>query len=220
MRTAESLAQRIYRHPALRFDSGRPCVIQIRLGGAKGLLMLMSQEQHRLHAGKEVVLRDSMVKALSKPAHASDPSLFQVDVVRCESLRIGTYLSSEPMMAMSHNGVPHSAFLNLRMQSLDEIRNAFLPRPHSDEEPEEVTNRLVASCYRQGGVGAERRKREAAVKGRSAKVLGLRRTSEDPDLAKEDEQGDEMIESWERFAVDPVSGQPGSIAEAWVKLER
>ena len=184
----------------------------MRIGGAKGLLSLISPDQARLYKGKEVVLRESMIKSIPAPRHADDPSLLTLDVLRCDSLRLGTVLSSEGIIAMVHGGVPFSTFLRMGEQSLDELRAAFLPHPLEEEHADDVVRRIVTSCYRRGGVGTERRKRQMSAEGKSTRVAGLSLSNLDGDAASDDD-GTAAIASSERFDVDPVSGQSGSIAE-------
>ncbi|WVQ93483.1 hypothetical protein IAU59_000557 [Kwoniella sp. CBS 9459] len=211
---SEGLAQRVFSCHNLQFTRGRPTVIQMRIGGSKGLLALMSPSQSAGHPGKDVLLRDSMVKAISAPELANDPSLLIIDVLCCESLKIGTALPSEAIIAMVHNGVPPSVFLQMAQDGLESLREAFNPHPLEGEESEDVKHRLLASCFRHGGVGLDRRKREARSKGQSAKVAGLiHRWATDE--GEDDESTDPLVVGAnERFDVDPVSGQPGGIAEA------
>nr|XP_031858493.1 uncharacterized protein CI109_006138 [Kwoniella shandongensis]KAA5525565.1 hypothetical protein CI109_006138 [Kwoniella shandongensis] len=189
--------------------------VQMRLGGSKGLLALMSPSQAAQYPGKEVVLRESMVKALPAPEYLDDPSLYVVEVLRCESLRIGTTLSSEAIIAMAHGGVPSSVFLKLAEDGLNALRDDFLQRPHEEESDIDVLVRIHAACYRRGGVGTDRKKRIARAEGRSARVAGLTK-SWSKDEVEEGEDGDDPMEvsASERFDVDPISGQPGGIAES------
>lgn len=172
----------------------------------------MNDAQELQYAGKLVVLRDSMVKALSAQGFAHDRSLLTVDVLRYGYLRIGTTLSSETIIGMRHGGVTAETFLNMAKKGLEELKNALLPTPLLGEKKEDVACRLVSSCYRYGGVGGERRKRAATQDGLSTRTMGLAdRISEDDDAKDE---GGGLIHESEQYGVDPVSGQPGSIAEA------
>ncbi|WVF65849.1 hypothetical protein IAT40_000586 [Kwoniella sp. CBS 6097] len=211
---SESLAQRIFSSRNLQFTRGRPTVIQMRLGGSKGLLALMSPSQAAAYPGKEVLLRDSMVKAISAPDFANDPSLHIVDILCYESLKIGTTLPSEAIICMVHNGVPPAAFIKMAEDGFDSLRDAFDPHSLEGEESEDVNHRLLASCFRLGGVGLDRKKREARSKGQSAKVAGLVKRWAADDADDEDVMDPLVVAPGERFDVDPISGQPGGIAEA------
>jgi hypothetical protein len=59
---ADDLARRLMLHPSFKHLTSRPCVVQVRIRGAKGLLAIMGPEQEQEYAGMDVVLRDSMVK--------------------------------------------------------------------------------------------------------------------------------------------------------------
>jgi len=208
---AQSLARR------LRPDGSGPplCAVQIRLGGAKGMLAVMSDDQERLHAGRDVILRDSMIKALPDWRFADDPSLLTVDVVRFDGLRIGTSLSSEPIVVLHDRGVPADTLLRMGAESLDTLRGAFLPEPTQGERAEHVLVRLVNSCFRQGGVGVGRKRRQYAAEGSSGRVAGLahehhRKVRED---IVQHEDSDVLISASEQYEIDPVNKQPGSLAE-------
>lgn len=206
---ADSLARRLRRDP----NDIRPCVVQIRLGGSKGLLTLMGPSQHERYPGKDVVLRDSMVKALSAQQYSSDPSLLTVDVVRYGYLRVGTTLSSETIVGMHHNGVPAKTFIYMTTEGLDELKDAFVPTAQEGESREDVLCRLVTSCYRFGGIDTERKKRACAEEGVSLRAMGLSDRRDVEEDTKDDGPG-ELIHESEQYGIDPVSGQPGSIAEA------
>jgi hypothetical protein len=145
----------------------------MRLGGSKGLLTLMSAAEQEEYKGKHVVLRHSMVKSFPHPEFASDPSLFVLDILKADPIKVGANLSSEPLIVMEHNGVPRDTICSLAQRTLNELRDTFRPTPHDGETAHDVAERLIASTWRWGGVGSDRKRREAAAKGRSAKVTGL-----------------------------------------------
>ncbi|KAK8861624.1 hypothetical protein IAR55_002447 [Kwoniella newhampshirensis] len=211
---SESLALRIFRHPSLQLTTGRPSVVQMRLGGSKGLLAIMSPAQAVQYPGKEVILRESMVKALSAPPYIDDPSLHFVDVLRCDSLRIGTTLSSEAIIAMAHGGVPSSVFLKMAEDGLNALRDDFLPRRLVGETEDDVLVRIHAACFRRGGVGTDRKKRLARAQGLSARVAGVVKSRSEEGQDEDDAEDYMTVTPSKRFDVDPVSGQPGGIAES------
>ncbi|WVR03757.1 hypothetical protein IAU60_000752 [Kwoniella sp. DSM 27419] len=219
---SEALALRIRHSPHLDLPRGRPSAIQMRIGGSKGLLALMTPEQEQQHPGKEVVLRESMVKSFSAEEYRDDPSLLTIDLVCADSLRIGTSLSAEPIIAMAHNGVPLLAFKSMMRTSCDALRDAFLPIPlvEQGETEHDVLRRIYESCYHLGGVGTERKKREYRTRGQSTRVAGLtaKWATEDPE--------DEIVEPEDLSVVDDaassgkilVSGQPDRVAEALLEM--
>lgn len=182
----------------------------------------MSPAQHEEYAGKEVILRDSMIKALPAERFEDDPSLLTIDVVSFGYLRIGGSLSSEAIIVMTHNGVPPSVFLGFAARGLDELQTAFLPVAGNGESEDDVLPRLAKSCFHQGGVGAERKKGEYIARGFSTKVAGLtldHQKRQDTEGEAGDGDAPGVIDASEQYAVDPVSGQPGSIAERYVCRE-
>jgi len=212
--TALSLARRLCR----KTGDIPPTVVQMRLGGAKGLLCLMSPQQHEQYVGKEVILRDSMIKAVSTERYTSDPSVLTVDVVSFGYLQIGASLSQEAIVIMVHNGIPPSVFLELSKRGLDELEMAFSPAAVVSETEDDVLSRIATACFRQGGVGKDRRSADCIARGSSAKVAGLAmdRPKSGIDVDKIDEDNIGLIDTSEQYSVDPVSGQPGSIAERCV----
>jgi len=84
---------------------------QIRMGGAKGVVAL----DPRL-SGRQVVLRDSMVKFES--------GNLELDLLNHSEFRSG-YLNRQIIMLLSSLGIPDSSFEELLMEMLIEIENNF-----------------------------------------------------------------------------------------------
>ncbi|WWC68587.1 uncharacterized protein I206_102517 [Kwoniella pini CBS 10737] len=212
---SESLAQRIFRCPSLTFSNGRPSVVQMRIGGSKGLLALMSTSQMTRYPGKDIILRPSMIKFLSAPDLKHDPSLLTLDILRCESLKIESSLTHEAMVVMVHNGVAIDTFLDMARNQLESLRDDFIPARLEGETEEDVLNRIVSSCYGRGGVGQDRKKRIAKQKGKSFRAAGIDKGHGKNEKRDDEEDEDPLVvKSSERYDVDPISGQPGSIDEA------
>ncbi|WVQ64983.1 uncharacterized protein L199_003153 [Kwoniella botswanensis] len=213
---SESLALRIYQHHSLTLSNGRPSVVQMRVGGSKGLLALMSHDQAAQYPGKDILLRDSMIKALSASNYEDDPSLLTVDVLKCEVLKIGANISSEAIIAMVHNGVPAQVFVKMAENELDALRDAFLPSQLEGESEDDMFTRIFRSCYGIGGVGMGQKKRKTRQEGKSLRAAGLAKGHwNDEDGNNDDDDGDPMtVNAAERFDVDPISGQPNSLCEA------
>ena len=185
----------------------------MRLGGSKGLLALMSAEQGLLYSGKDIILRDSMIKSIPAAQSAEDPSLLTLDVLRCESLRLSTVLSSEAIIAMVHGGVPKGVFLEMGEQSLEDLRAAFLPYQVDGETAEDSMNRMVASCYRRGGVGMERKKRECVAGNRSTRIAGVVFDHLEEDEISHEVDSTISVDHSERYTLDSVTGQSNSLGE-------
>ncbi|BEI84969.1 hypothetical protein CcaverHIS002_0503700 [Cutaneotrichosporon cavernicola] len=191
---SSALALRIKQHPSFSHLSSLPSAVQMRLGGSKGLLVVMSPEQENHYPGIDVVLRDSMVKSQPSAHFKRDPSNFTVDVLRVDGLHIGSSLSSEPAIVMAHNGVPLEVLVDKAQRSIADIGEAFAATPnHSEGEDENSAEaRLLTSLYRAGGVGVEQQKREVLQSGQSCKVVGLASRQVDDDAEMDgDEEGDD-----------------------------
>lgn len=183
----------------------------MRLGGAKGLLALMSPADAALYPGVDIVLRKSMIKSRSDPLYSDDVSLRTIDVVRYNSLRIGTSLGSEAIIAMVHGGVPSLVFLDMMAHCLDELRDALFPTPLGEETTDDVRRRFIANVHRLGGVGAGVKRRQLVQKGLSTKVAGL--TWETTEVDVSDTPDDDSGDVGGQYEVDLISKLPGSIAE-------
>jgi hypothetical protein len=199
------MTEEVARQIGLRLPSslGRPCVVQMRLMGAKGLLVLMTPEQEELHPGKSVLLRKSMVKSLTR---SEDPSRYIIEIVRCGNnvLKTSATLPAEAIIALSSRQVPGSVLLDKAKIALEELRTTFDPNPTSTETSGEALRRLAAAIYRTGGVGTERRKRECLDKGLSLRVAGV----------VHDQQEKADLDVIETVNIKNMSGQPFQAAES------
>nr|XP_018264757.1 uncharacterized protein I303_02936 [Kwoniella dejecticola CBS 10117]OBR86915.1 hypothetical protein I303_02936 [Kwoniella dejecticola CBS 10117] len=212
---SDSLAQRIFKNPSLTLQNGRPSVVQMRIGGSKGLLALMSPAEAARYPGQEVILRPSMIKALSAKEHLDDPSLLTLDVLRCESLKIGSVLTHEAMIIMVDNGIPIATFLKMAKDQLDILDQDFHPGLLEGETEEDRIIRIVTNCSGRGGVGLDLRKRTARQQAKSLRAVGIDKGYGTAKMVEEDQDDNLLIvKPSERYDVDPISKQPGSIAEA------
>ena len=216
----------------------------MRYGGSKGLLLLMSPEQEVKYAGKDIVLRQSMVKSHADPKFAFDVSMLTLDLVQHSNtaFKLGTSLSAEPMTIMHAQGVRRSTFVALQKAKLDEIGMLLKPEPQimedtgCMEDDGEMLSRFRKNVYDLGGVGLDRQKRRLLGKGTSLKVAGLRGRMASSDGVEEEEEpweldsdSDEVASevsglsrstsivsglSTTAFEVNPLTGLPASPAEA------
>jgi hypothetical protein len=204
------MTEAVARQIGLRLPSshGRPCVVQMRLMGAKGLLVLMTAEQETLYSGKKVILRKSMVKSLTS---TNDTSRNILEVVRCghSVLKTRAGLPSEAIIALNSRGVPGQVLIDKAEVALEEIRKQFDPSPSGLETLSDVRLRLSAGFYQTGGVGVERKKRGCAEKALSLRVAGLIYDEQDkPELDTEQDDTPDL------------SGQPVQVAERYVPPHR
>ena len=198
------MTEAVARQIGVRLPSshGRPCLVQMRLMGAKGLLVLMSPEQEAMYPGTQVILRKSMVKSLTKSGNTSRNIL---EVVRCghNVLKTSATLRSEAIIALSSRKVPQKILLEKAEIVLEDLRTQFNPSPSGTETESEVRQRLAAAFYRTGGVGVERKKESCGKKALSLRVSGLIHDESDKPILNDCEHDDE----------DDQSGQPAQVAE-------
>lgn len=172
----------------------------MRFGGSKGLLLLMSEEQERRHPGKDIILRDSMVKSYASEEYANDPSMITLDFVQYSTpIRLGASVSSEPMSIMQHRGVPEEVFVRLQQLVLEAIGQDLSPVPVMTgdgivESEEEALVRLRRNVYVRGGVGQDREKRRMASNGISMKVAGFERRGKKSEEEMQEVDEDEDLE--------------------------
>ena len=205
------MTETVARQIGLRLPSshGRPCIVQMRLMGAKGLLVLMTAEQESRYSGKQVILRKSMVKSLT---NTKDTSRNILEIVRCghSVMKTKAPLPSEAVIALHSRGVSGKVLIKKAEIALDEIRKQFDPSPSGSETPSDVRLRLSAGFYQTGGVGAERKKRAYAEKALSLRVAGL----------IHDEQDKPELEMVEQDDSPDLSGQPLQVAERYAPHHR
>jgi hypothetical protein len=205
------MTEAVARQIGLRLPSshGRPCVVQMRLMGAKGLLVLMTAEQEMLYSGKKVILRKSMVKSLTS---TNDTSRNILEVVRCghSVLKTKAGLPSEAIIALNSRGVPAKVLIEKAEVALEEIRKQFDPSPSGSETLSDMRLRLSAGFYQTGGVGVDLKKRACAEKALSLRVAGL----------IHDEQDKPELDMAEQDDTPGLSGQPVQVAERYVPHDR
>lgn len=158
----------------------------MRIGGAKGMLAVMSPRESKLYPGIDVVLRKSMVKAQPSANLPIDPSMLILDLVKWKVLKLEVPLSSEPTIMLRHNGVPESVLVKMCENSLTEVAQAFSTKPNEDETESDALRRLIANVHRFGGIGASRRRRDMTARGLSLTVSGLSMRSEQNKTSSED----------------------------------
>lgn len=205
------LAERI--RDALNPTGTIPTAVQIRFAGAKGLLVLMSPKQEKKYSGKELVLRESMVKALPADDRADNRSIRVVDVVRYKSMRIGSYLTSEPIICLAHGGVSQEVLLELLEHGLADLGADLDPRPQPGESDKAARLRLMESVFSLGGVGLDQQKRRCREDGSSLRVAGLAETTSGQSRDDWDELDLESSTGSDVYDKDPITGQPNSIGE-------
>lgn len=186
------------------------------------MLALMSPEEELRYPDKSLVLRQSMVKSLADPKFSSDIAMTTLDLVRFESLRVEVALTPEPMPILVDRGVPQSVLVKLQQNLLEELKTAFSTTPNGDESVEQAEHRLRSNVYSLGGVGQDAKKRSCSAQGTSHRVAGLTWKDESDEEGEESDIGSPYTSQggmslggcMTRYDIDPISGQPNSVAES------
>ncbi|VDC05058.1 unnamed protein product [Peniophora sp. CBMAI 1063] len=203
----------------LGFWNKMPTAIQIRILGAKGLLIL---DLHRRDSDEPIVrLRPSQIKIkfpvdfpIEEPAHLT------IDVLPASHMECGVKLSREQLTNLAENKAPPEVIMNIMTNQLKKAIDDLLAW-HSvlwTGEPSDAMDRamrlLWVAVERSGGVLAARDARENPG---TARVRGLRaydREEEESD-DEDDDEGD-LVTRQQRSTAwfpDEVSGCPSSLEE-------
>ncbi|KAI0065260.1 hypothetical protein BV25DRAFT_1913873 [Artomyces pyxidatus] len=183
-----------------------PTAVQVRVCGAKGLLLLHPGVEENSDSKPLVVVRRSMDKI--KYDNVSDPALRTIDVLRASHMRSPSNLSRETIINLWANGVPTSEFSKLLELSLEEVATSLTPKRGELEK-------LWNAVAREGSVFHARKAREAAG---TARVRGLKAYDrEEVDSDDEDEDNLAIVPTdSERSSAwwgDEISGCPSSLEE-------
>jgi RNA-dependent RNA polymerase len=175
-----------------------PSVIQMRICGAKGILLLHPDDKsdHPM-----IWLRDSQVKI---KVLSPDHSQLTVDLVRPPLFAYPAKLSAEIIVNLGHNGVPHDIFVRLMREGLDKEvkRLTSWVGNHSMQ-------RLWDAIFTTQGVFGSRMRQ---LLGAASRAHGFGENESDDGLDIEgDEDDDDEPVAW---STDEVSGLPSTLAEA------
>ncbi|KZT06039.1 uncharacterized protein LAESUDRAFT_680055 [Laetiporus sulphureus 93-53] len=187
-----------------------PTAVQMRLGGAKGLLLLDAKS-----SVPSVVLRPSQIKIHGPVAHdsAPDPALLIIDVLKPGRLSTPARLSTETIINMAENGVPSHVFIQLMQNSVRQLVRGLTMWT----DPSSVYElwRNIASA---GGVISARLARESPGSSRAKGYRNLDKSS--PEIT--DNDADDFDEASQDHSTpwwgDPVSGCPSSLEETTLVL--
>ncbi|TFY59667.1 hypothetical protein EVG20_g7698 [Dentipellis fragilis] len=181
-----------------------PIALQVRVCGAKGLLLLHPEKAENALKDPRVWVRPSQTKIKYAPDRPLDPAHRTIEVLRAAHMRTPVRLSNESIINLAENGVPHECFRALMRASLVEAVDALV----GDWQGENAMRSLWRAVWREGGVMAARQAREAAG---LARVRGLRAFDvEDED---DDEEGGEGRVRSSAWWADEISGCPSSLEE-------
>ncbi|KZV72073.1 hypothetical protein PENSPDRAFT_650156 [Peniophora sp. CONT] len=203
----------------LGFWDKMPTAIQVRILGAKGLLLL--DPNHRDVDEPIVHLRPSQVKIkFPDDFPLNDPAHVTIDVLRASHMKCGVRLSREMLTNLAENKVPPMVIEGIMTDQLKQAIDDLLAW-HAvgwNGEPSEAMDKamrlLWVAVERSGHVLAARDARENPG---TARVRGLRaydREEEESD-DEDDEEGDVSARHQRSTAwfPDEVSGCPSSLEE-------
>ncbi|KAA1476614.1 hypothetical protein DENSPDRAFT_827653 [Dentipellis sp. KUC8613] len=191
-------------HSRLGHWERRPVALQVRVCGAKGLLLEHPGKAENALEHPHVWLRPSQTKIKHAPHGPLDPAHRTIEVLRAAHMRTPVRLSKESVINLAENGVPHECFRALMRASLVEAVDALV----GDWLSENAMLRLWDAVAREGGVMAARSARQAAG---LARVRGLRAFDVDDD--DDDEEGGEGRVRSSAWWADEISGCPSSLEE-------
>ncbi|KAI0315577.1 RNA dependent RNA polymerase-domain-containing protein [Amylostereum chailletii] len=191
-----------------------PTAIQIRLRGAKGLLIRHPDPSFNKSDAFAAWLRPSQDKIRHSPKTLFDVAHRSLDLLRVSHMRSPIRLSKEMIINLAENGVNHKAFENLMKMQLQEAIAGLI-----DWTGEDAMYRLWVAVEKEGHVITARMARENSG---TARVRGLRAYDKEDDDSS-DEDDDEIGTSGimadvqrERSAAwwgDEISGCPSSLEE-------
>ncbi|KAF8078266.1 RNA dependent RNA polymerase-domain-containing protein [Lyophyllum atratum] len=190
-----------------------PTGVQFRGRGTKG--MVTERADTSPSGPLEIWLRPSQIKIRYPADHHDplDPTLRIFEILRTSRMRSPARVSSETIINLAENGVPHPIFIHLLRASVAQIVEGL-----TTWEGPEAMYTLWTNVERAGAVVTSRRAREA---GGEARARGFSERSNDED-EDEDEDGIEfdkaLGERSSAWWADQTSGQPSSLEETVMVL--
>ncbi|EIN08814.1 hypothetical protein PUNSTDRAFT_44349 [Punctularia strigosozonata HHB-11173 SS5] len=191
-----------------------PTVVQMRLAGSKGLLILHPGPEAYACSQPQAWLRPSQVKIKYTEAQLENPSRRSLDILRLGHLRTPSRASTEVLIVWSDNGVPATAITAHLQRMLQELTNTL-----TDFDRPNAMRNLWYQIAKARSVLSQRRARYAAGE---ARALGLGSY----DYVEEDDgddggDGDFDPAFHEQSAAwwpDEISGSPSTLEETVMAL--
>ncbi|RXW24663.1 hypothetical protein EST38_g1142 [Candolleomyces aberdarensis] len=207
---AGSMNRSVARKLRHRYDwEQRPSAIQVRVNGAKGLLV---EDGKNDEEDPSIFLTPSQIK-IKYPETDNDPAHLSIDVLRASQMKSPCRLSAETIVNLGENGVGKKAFIALLRNSLEEIITPLL-----DWEDENALLGLWWNIQRRGGVLSARQARQqpgiARLKGLSERDLDENEIDDEDGFTQLD-GADQRSSAW---WADPVGGCPSSLEETVMGL--
>ncbi|KAJ3570203.1 hypothetical protein NP233_g4567 [Leucocoprinus birnbaumii] len=181
----------------------RPSVLQVRVNGAKGLLV-----EHPNLDGWEIQLRPSLIK-IRYPAPL-DPTHRTIDILRTSHARSPTRISTDILINLSENGVNTKVLKEMIQKTFDA---QIQPLLQWDLEDLSILRELWVNFERAGSVVKSRRAREEVALARVSGHTEHDTTEEVPEDDEEAQVFDDAAYSSVEWWPDDVSGCPSSLEE-------
>ncbi|TCD71443.1 hypothetical protein EIP91_010149 [Steccherinum ochraceum] len=185
-----------------------PTAIQVRVNGAKGLLLAHPTDAGRTH---RVWVRPSQTKIHYPSDARPHPALYTLDILRSSHMSSPARLATEVIINLAENGVPVPLLAGMMQVSIQER----LDRLMNWRDTSQSLKVLWDNVSREGNVFSARLGR---IHTAAARALGLR--YEDPDEEVDDDVDvvDGVVEQSSAWWGDPISGQPSSLEETVMLL--
>ncbi|KII92616.1 hypothetical protein PLICRDRAFT_104301 [Plicaturopsis crispa FD-325 SS-3] len=181
--------------------SSLPTAVQMRLGGAKGLLLLHPHDETSV---PRAWLRKSQIKIAYSPGKKTDDAMLVVDVLRGSHLRAACSISPEIIIILADNGVPHEVLTDLFREGVRERVNDLL----NWDDP----RALWYAVARAGNVFAARRARENIGQ---ARANGYGDKDDDDDVIEDEDGFDSALQQHSTaWWPDTTSGAPATLHES------
>jgi RNA-dependent RNA polymerase len=159
-------------------------------------------------------VRSSQTKIRYPEGLALDPAMLTFDILRTSHMTSPSRISSEVIINLAENGVPHNVFVELLQTSIREMVKGLT----TWDGPDAMLT-LWTNVERAGGVLMARRAREAVGE---ARVRGFsNRSAEEADLEEDDAEEDGFETGAPRsipWWPDQISGCPSTLEETVMTL--
>lgn len=177
-------------------------------------MFLMADDEKSQDDTHRAWVRPSQTKIRYPKELALDPAMLTFDILRTSRLTTPSKISSEIIVNLAENGVPHKVFVDLLKTTIREIVEGLTTWKGPD-----AMYQLWLNVERAGGVITARRAREAVGEARARGYSS--RSTEDVELEDNDEDDDEASDAVPRSVAwwaDQISGSPSSLFDTVMTL--
>ena len=152
-------------------------------------------------------LRPSQIKIQLTQSYLQNPSHRIIDILKASHMQSSVKISREVIINLSENGVSTGIFVDLLIQSLNNIISLLLAWDGPD-----AMAQLWATVFKEGNVMSDRIARQSSW---TAKAAGVRSNNDQDDANDDDDEpdGDDPLFHSAAWWGDEISGCPSSIQE-------